>query len=267
MLAQLKAIVPPGLRHRLKLLLHRGGAYLCPFCGYSARDLAPVGLDLPALAEHAVVGAGAREAACLKCGSTDRERLVYLYLRDVARLFDTHADTAILHIAPEPRLSKAIRRLGPRRYVCGDLFADGYDYPADVVPLDVLDLPFGDGAFDWVLCNHVLEHVLDDRRAMGELLRVLRPGGRAILQVPVSKTLPETLEDTAIVDPQERAAVFGQPDHVRIYGQDYGRRLEECGFRVHRIDGREELRHFGVNPEETLFVGERPTAGAEGDDP
>jgi SAM-dependent methyltransferase len=93
-------------------------------------------------------------------------------------------------------------------------------------------LPFRDGAFDALLCHHVLEHVPDDRAAMRELRRVLRPGGWAILQSPIRSRLEATLEDPAVTDPRERERLFGQRDHLRQYGRDYADRLRAAGFEV-----------------------------------
>ena len=102
--------------------------------------------------------------------------------------------------------------------------------------------------------NHVLEHIPDDRKAMSELRRVLKPGGVAILQVPISANSATTIEDPEITDPDAREQAFGQFDHVRIYGQDYTTRLAEAGFQVDKVDVTDQYAKFGVNPEEALFV-------------
>ena len=98
-----------------------------------------------------------------------------------------------------------------------------------------------DGLFDIVLCNHVLEHVTDDRKAMREILRVLKPGGYGIMQVPMELTLEKTYEDPSIVDPHEREVHFRQKDHYRLYGRDYTQRLKECGFRIGEPNYPDEL--------------------------
>jgi SAM-dependent methyltransferase len=128
-----------------------------------------------------------------------------------------------------------------------------------MVPLNVEDLPFPDESFDLIICNHVLEHVGDDRKAMRELWRALRPAGRAILQVPIADRLNSTREDPSVVSPEARGEVFGQPDHVRLYApEDYTRRLSEAGFRVQVFDVYQEdpenAYAFDVNPYERLFV-------------
>jgi SAM-dependent methyltransferase len=136
----------------------------------------------------------------------------------------------VLHVAPEPCFVKRFRAQHGDGYVTAD--RDSY---ADR-RVDVQALPFGEGTFDVVLCNHVLEHVDDDRLAMRELRRVLDSNGWAILQSPIDPALATTYEDPALVEPAEREKAFGQRDHVRMYGADYADRLAEAGFRVHPDD-------------------------------
>jgi ubiquinone/menaquinone biosynthesis C-methylase UbiE len=130
-------------------------------------------------------------------------------------------------MAPERCFVKRFEEQHGHGYVAADLGASEAR-----VQMDVQAIPFGEGSFDVVLCNHVLEHVEDDRRAMRELHRVLRPDGWAILQSPVDLRLDETYEDPTITGASAREAAFGQRDHVRVYGIDYPRRLVESGFRV-----------------------------------
>ncbi len=137
----------------------------------------------------------------------------------------------VLHVAPDRSLRDRLRTSPGVTYVGGDRKEPGYTYPPGTIDLDVAALPFPDDDFDLVICSHVLEHVQDDRRAMRELHRVLRPGGLAILLVPMSQRA-DTDEDPTITDPEERARRFGQRDHVRLYGRDYPDRLREAGFTV-----------------------------------
>ena len=109
------------------------------------------------------------------------------------------------------------------------------------VRLDITALPFADGSLDAVVCNHVLEHVPDDRAAMREFRRVLSPRGWAILQSPLDPRRAVTFEDFSVQDPGERERVFGQFDHVRIYGRDYIDRLTTAGFRVEAVPFADQL--------------------------
>lgn len=120
--------------------------------------------------------------------------------------------------------------------------------------MNQLSLPFKEEVFDVVLCNHVLEHIIDDKKAMAEIFRVLKIGGIAILQVPVSHKLIHTYEDCSITEPEQRKKAFGQFDHVRIYGMDYPQRLESIGFKVEKINISQQYPKYGLNPEEDLFV-------------
>jgi len=160
----------------------------------------------------------------------------------------------LLHVAPERTLMRKLKRVPGLAYVTFDLTS-----PLAQVHGDVCALPFPDDSFDAILCNHVLEHVLDDRRAMAELRRVLRPGGWAMLQVPWDPDRAVSYEDSSIVSPEDRALHFHQSDHVRVYGRDYVARLREAGFdvTVERVGAffspGECLRHC-LSPGEDLFL-------------
>ncbi|MGV6861388.1 MAG: class I SAM-dependent methyltransferase [Putridiphycobacter sp.] len=170
-------------------------------------------------------------------------------------LFNQPKDIKILHLAPERNISRILHNHGFKNYVCGDLFTEGYSYPDYVQNMNVLNIPFGDNHFDLIICNHLLEHVPNDLDAMKELFRVLKPNGKAILQVPISKNSEKTFEDFSITDPKEREIVFGQFDHVRIYGQDYPERLESIGFSVKRVNITGEYPKFGLASDEDIFIG------------
>jgi SAM-dependent methyltransferase len=180
-----------------------------------------------------------------------RQRALVLYLRDVLRVPAT--DWAVLHVGPAACVRDWFASLANVRSVSVDLSPGVADVQADVT-----DLPFERDSFDLIVCLHVLEHVPDDRCAMAELQRVLRPGGRAVIQVPPS-TLQETFEDFTVTSPQERERLFGQYDHVRVCGADYALRLEAAGFDVTRVDYVEELdlesrRRFGLVTGEPLYL-------------
>jgi len=254
MIDKIKKIIPNRLKHQIRLMLHKGDKYICPFCKYSSKDLSISGIDIPVLKEKHVIGGGIRFAGCYNCGSSDRERLIDIYLQEKIRIFDSGKNKSILHIAPEKHLSKKIFDFGFSKYICGDLFTEGYHYPAHVQNINVLNIPFDDNTFDLIICNHVLEHIPTDLAAMKELQRVLKIEGQAILQVPISKNSAQTFEDLSVTEPKQREIVFGQFDHIRIYGQDYVNRLEESGFKVTRINISNEYMKYGLNIDEDIFI-------------
>jgi len=164
---------------------------------------------------------------CPRCLSPERQRLVWLYLASTGI---EDPSLAVLHLAPEPPYRDRLKNRPT--YVAGDLDPGEHG----VEKLDATALPFEEGAFDRVIVNHVLEHIPDDRRAIAEFHRVLKPGGRLITQHPVDWDLDRTDEDPSITDPGERVRRFNQRDHVRVYGRDFEDRLREPGFSVTAVD-------------------------------
>ncbi len=160
--------------------------------------------------------------------SLERHRLLWLYLKKETPFFTEHLK--VLHFAPEQAFYKRFRNLKNLDYSTTDL-----NSPLADVKADICNLPFDDNTYDFIICNHVLEHIVNDHQAMKELYRILKPGGTAILMVPYDVKRDKTFEDNSITDPKERAKIFGQYDHVRIYGQDYFDRLEAVGFQVDAI--------------------------------
>ena len=160
----------------------------------------------------------------------------------------------VLHFAPEKNLFDILIKANLKEYICGDLFTEGYSYPEYIREINVLDIPFKDNYFDLIICNHVLEHIENDSLAMKELHRVLRPSGKAILQVPISKIIKNTYEDFSIINPKQREIHFGQFDHVRIYGLDYIDKLNKYGFNVKVSNISSNYKRFGLNNNEDLFI-------------
>lgn len=233
---------------------HQGERYECPFCGFRSKDLAPLGIDSLAARRYKTIGMGVRLGMCWSCRAKDKEKLIYIYLRDVEKIFDGNP-LRLLHIAPENIIAKRILPVQNIDYVCGDFFAKGYMYPPYVQNMNVLELPCRDEDFDMVICNHVLEHIEDDRKAMRELYRVLKKGGKGIIQVPMSKNIEKTLEDCTVKTEKERLKKFGQKDHLRLYGTDYKERLEKCGFEVELIHfSNEIIERYGLDKNEDLYI-------------
>ncbi|WP_291104530.1 MULTISPECIES: class I SAM-dependent methyltransferase [unclassified Flavobacterium] len=159
--------------------------------------------------------------------SLERHRLLWLYLKNETDFFTSDKKKKVLHFAPEQAFYKLFRNQKNIDYTTTDLFS-----PLADVKADICDLPFEDNSYDIILCNHVLEHIPDDTKAMQELFRVLKPGGMAILQIPQDLSRETTFSDDSITDQKERAEIFGQYDHVRIYGRDYFEKLRSIGFTV-----------------------------------
>lgn len=166
--------------------------------------------------------------------SLERHRLLWLYLQNETNFFT--APHKVLHFAPEQAFYKRFRQMKNLDYTTTDLFS-----PLADVKADICNLPFRDNSYDVILCNHVLEHIPDDTKAMQELHRVLKPGGMGIFQIPQDLSREKTFEDDSITDPKQRAEIFGQYDHVRVYGRDYFDKLREIGFTVIEEDYTKKL--------------------------
>jgi len=166
--------------------------------------------------------------------SLERHRLLWLYLKNETDFFT--ASLKVLHMAPEQCFLKRFKNLKNLDYLTADLYSPIVDVKADIC-----DLPFEENSFDIIFCNHVLEHIEDDKKAMSELYRVLKPGGMGIFQIPQDLSREKTYEDFSITNPEERAKHFGQYDHVRVYGKDYFGRLRAVGFKVEEVNYSEKI--------------------------
>jgi SAM-dependent methyltransferase len=166
----------------------------------------------------------------------------------------------ILHIAPEKHIAGAIESCNPERYLKGDLAPTR----SDIRRVDVTAIKEKDKTFDIVICNHVLEHVHDDIKALSELYRVLKPGGTAILQTPYAPKLIETRErDPSVSSESHRLEFYGQEDHIRLYGTDLLDRIFGAGFDLRLQRHSDVLKDVdcavaGVNPAEPLFLAHKP---------
>jgi SAM-dependent methyltransferase len=254
-------LVPLGLEQLGRAIWARirGLHYQCPMCLAHLKTFLPGGEHHAVLTDKLIVGGGWRSnVSCPNCGSFDRERLAYLYLKN--RPYLLSRSTKLLHVAPEPNLSFWLRSKVGLDYVSADLSRDDVD-----LNFDLTRIPFADSTFNAIICNHVLEHVPNDRRAMAELFRVLKPGGWTMLQVPISLCLTATYEDFSITDPMARERAFGQNDHVRIYAMDYVGRLKQTGFAVEPFHWRGNSRdyggknnRYGLIDREIVFFASRP---------
>ncbi len=206
-------------------LAYRGRGRKCPVCNSRYRRFMPYGYVT-----------SREDALCPHCLSLERHRMIWLWLKESSNLFEGYP--RLLHIAPEVSLMRHFKRhyRNNKNYITADL-----ESPLADLHFDVQNIPLGDESVDIIICNHLLEHVEDDRRAMAELYRILKRGGWGIMLVPEERGRATTFEDDTITDPEERTRIFGQYDHRRIYGRDYDERLAAVGFRVERIAYNEQL--------------------------
>lgn len=196
----------------------KGTRYTDPIDGKSFRKFLPYGYNTQRL-----------NALSPSTLSLERHRLLWLYLKNETDFFT--APKKVLHIAPEQCFLKLFKKQQNLTYITADLHS-----PIADVKADICNLPFENNSFDIVFCNHVLEHIEDDFKAMSELYRVLKPNGLGIFQIPQDLNKEKTYEDFSITSPEERTKHFGQYDHVRIYGRDYFNRLRNVGFTVNEVD-------------------------------
>lgn len=217
------------LKYRMRSIPYYGNRLFCPVCGMKARKFMNFGV------------VERTDAQCPRCGSLERHRLLWLYLMRHTPLFDEPSPQGpsrkILHVAPEPCFEPRLRKMFGNGYLSADL-----DGSRAMEKMDITSIGYPDGSFDTIFCSHVLEHVGDDRKAIGELCRVLKKGGWAILMVPV--TADRTFEYPSVTDPAERLRLFGQEDHLRRYGPDYADRLRDACFEV-RTAGAGEIASAG----------------------
>ena len=204
--------IRPGL-----VYYYKGNRYTDPIDGSTFRTFLPYG--------YGKVRENVLSPSTL---SLERHRLLWLYLQRNTQFFSK--PLKVLHIAPEQAFYRRFKKQPNLQYITSDLYS-----PLADVKADICSLPFEEGQFDVVLCNHVLEHIPDDTQAMKELYRVMKKGGWGIFQVPQELDREKTFSDDSITDPKERARIFGQYDHVRIYGRDYFDKLHKIGFEVHPI--------------------------------
>lgn len=199
----IKKYIPWPIKLFLRRLRHGGNAIFCNCCQSGIKQFIPGGSNNEAINKYQIIGAGYFDNdICPLCHSGYRQRLIIIYLNQNQLLSGA---INLLHLAPEQHLYFTFSAKKNITYVYGDLEPERYTYYcANPIKTDLTNLQFQDASFDLVIASHILEHIPDDRKAMAELFRVLKPGGRAIVQVPISWTLEKTFEDPTIVSEQDR---------------------------------------------------------------
>jgi SAM-dependent methyltransferase len=205
------------------------------------------------------VGSDIDNFGCMYCGSHDRERHLYMFF-DKLKLWDTIKNSRVIHFAPEKNLTGKIKGLEPKEYVLADIRSCNNQ----IQEVDIINIPFGDSVFDFVICNHVLEHVKEYKTALKEIHRILSPGGIAILQTPYSKLLKTNFEDENISTDDLRCFFYGQKDHCRIFSEDnLFTDLKGSGFELRIIKhsdhfNEHESQYYGINKKEDLIMLRKP---------
>jgi len=230
--------------HTLNKFLYKGNNYYCPICekGYSRFLPGPENIR--------------SNSKCPGCSSLERHRLLWRYLKSEQNILASKIN--LLNISPDYATQTKLKGLSNINYTSIDLKS-----PLAMYNEDLTNLSFKDNSFDAILCYHVLEHIEDDLKAIFELYRILKPGGWAILQSPIDIEREKTYEDFTITTPAERKKVFGQEDHVRIYGRDYFLRLKKAGFKVtedafvNRFNA-SEIKKLVLDKDETIFFCSKP---------
>ncbi|WP_034061354.1 class I SAM-dependent methyltransferase [Lacinutrix jangbogonensis] len=248
-------IVPRPLLIRLSYIVRpilsfffKGNTYTDPIDGKSFSSFLPYGY-----------GTQRNNVLSPSTLSLERHRLFWLYLKNETNFFQPEpvsgaSKLKVLHFAPEQCFIKRFRQLKNLDYTTTDLLS-----PIADVKADICDLPFEDNSYDIIFCNHVLEHIPDDTKAMQELFRVMKPGGFGVFQIPQDLSREVTFEDNTITDKKERAKIFGQYDHVRVYGRDYFDKLRAIGFKVEEVDykanlSEEEIEKYCLGKDEIIPV-------------
>ncbi|HEY8402869.1 MAG TPA: class I SAM-dependent methyltransferase [Cytophagaceae bacterium] len=234
----LQIISPLALK--IIALFYAGNNVECPVCTKSFRKFLPYGRT------------ARLNALCPNCLALERHRLMWLYLKEKTNFFSDKLK--VLHIAPEHCFIHRFEKLTNLDYITADI-----ESPLAKVKMDVHQIPFDANTFDVAFCNHVMEHVDDDIKAMSEIYRVLKPGGWAIIQSPINTSRQVTFSDPNAITPQQREKVYGQNDHVRDYGKDYKQRLEQGGFNV--IEDtfvmelpKERVKRFALPEDEIIYL-------------
>ncbi|MBQ0081408.1 MAG: methyltransferase domain-containing protein [Alistipes sp.] len=227
-------------------LVYYGHKKRCPICGKEVKKFLPYGYEV-----------SREDALCPRCLALERHRMLWLYIE---RMHTLEKCPVLLHMAPEVSLKRRIEHIYkdcPKNYITADL-----ESPLAELHFDICKIPLQTKSIECFICNHLLEHVEDDLKALQELYRILKPGGWGLMLSPVDTNRETTFEDSSITDRHERAKIFGQYDHLRIYGRDFPQRLSSQGFKVREVRPQDflsatEINLYSVRHEESIYILEK----------
>jgi SAM-dependent methyltransferase len=253
------SLLPRDVKIQIKKIKFFGTKFYCNVCKSHLRYFLGAGVKSELFEKFNIIGGGYSENDnCPVCLSGKRQRLMHMYLSDNNRI--SSENIKLLHVAPEQALYHFLKRKKNISYYCGDIDPDRYWFCHNITYLDLTNIPYDDESFDFIIASHILEHIPEDLKALSEIQRVLKPGGVALLQVPISWTLKKTYQDKNILTENDRELHFGQKDHVRIYGSDFLDRIAVSGLKVHLIEpttfsGYKWFNKTNINMREKLIIG------------
>lgn len=265
--------MPPSIRQSLAALRQRakklmkgpGQSCYCPVCDSVIEEFLPLspyyrqqwklhGFDVDSLQPETI---NEKQYSCPRCGASDRDRLYALFLKE--RMARPDTTFRMIDFAPAEALRKFITRSFNINYRTADLFMPDVDDKVDLTDMPIYET----GSVDAFICSHILEHIPEDRRAISELYRILKPGGWGILMAPICLGLEEIDEDPAKrVTEKDRWKHFGQDDHVRLYSKSgFLSRISDAGFKIRALDvshfGGEVFKRAGITQRSVVYIVEK----------
>ena len=241
------------IRHIYRKIIYYGNKHKCNICGSKVKKIIPGGIKHEIFEKNKIVEAGYRENCfCPVCKSRDRIRIIYYYIENYTNILTDK--NCILHFAPEYQLKEKIIKNKKIDYYDGDIKEGRATYV-----VDIRNIQFSSNKFDYIICNQVLEHIVEEAEAINELKRVIKPNGKIIITVPICLSNEKTYEDLSITDPEERLKNFCQKDHVRLYGRDFKERLEKYGLKVEEWKIKEhvtedEIQKYAFQKDSVIFI-------------
>ena len=222
----------------------------CTICGRIV-EYEDYGFDAPIFREKNIIGGGCRKRVlCPKCLCNDRIRWVDYVISHYTDIYS--GKNTILHIAPEPGVREKISQNSNAKYITGDIMQGVADYVVNIE-----EMQFEDGYFDYIILNHVMEHVTNEVKAVSELKRCLKADGTIIFSVPININ-ENTYEDSSIITEEDRFKAFGQRDHVRLYGKDIIERFEKYNlcldeYNVSKLLNKKQIEKYRLMPNDRLY--------------